>query len=138
MKKKAILYNSNFEKLATLAQYLVHDDWEILSAGDTAKFLQENNIPYTYTKQLEYNPNSDDSFISLYHSVLAAGRDLLSSSFSTDFVVNLVCINVEPVFHKRNDFLEVEKSYNSIELKEMALLAAAAKNYMNVDRKSVV
>lgn len=132
MKKKAILYNSNFEKLATLAQYLVHDDWEILSAGDTAKFLQENNIPYTYIKQLEYNPNSDDSFISLYHSVLAAGRDLLSSSFSTDFVVNLVCINVEPVFHKLNDFLEVEKSYNSIELKEMALLASAAKNYMNV------
>ena len=108
MKKKAILYNSNFEKLATLAQYLVHDDWEILSAGDTAKFLQENNIPYTYTKQLEYNPNSDDNFISLSHSVLAAGRNLLSSSFSTDFVVNLVCINVEPVFHKLNDFLEVE------------------------------
>ena len=132
MKKKAILYNSNFEKLATLAQYLVHDDWEILSAGDTAKFLQENNIPYTYTKQLEYNPNSDDNFISLSHSVLAAGRNLLSSSFSTDFVVNLVCINVEPVFHKLNDFLEVEKSYNSIELKEMALLASAAKNYMNV------
>ena len=45
MKKKAILYTSNFEKLATLAQYLVHDGWEILSAGDTAKFLAENNIP---------------------------------------------------------------------------------------------
>ena len=46
MKKKAILYTSNFEKLATLAQYLVHDDWEIISAGETARFLKENNIPF--------------------------------------------------------------------------------------------
>lgn len=132
MKKKAILYTTNFEKLATLAQYLVHDDWEILSAGETAKFLAENNIPYTFTKQLEHNANSDDSFINLIHSVLAAGRNLLASSFSTESVVNLVCMNVEPTFHKINDFLEVDKTDNCIELKEMTLLASAAKNYMNV------
>lgn len=132
MKKKAILYTSNFEKLATLAQYLVHDGWKILSAGDTAKFLAENNIPCTYTKQLEHNANSDDSFINLIHMVLAAGRNLLASSFSTESVVNLVCMNAEPQFHKLNDFLEVDKADNCIDFTTTTLLSAAAKNYMNV------
>lgn len=132
MKKKAILYTTNFEKLATLAQYLVHDDWEILSAGETGKFLAENNITYTLTKQLEHGVNSTDSFLNLSHMILAAGRNLLASSFYTESVVNLVCMNIEPVYHKINDFREIDKTDNCIELQEMALLASAAKNYMNV------
>lgn len=132
MKKKAILYTSNLEKLALLAQYLVHDDWEILSAGITAKFLEENNIPYTFTKQLENNANSDDSFITLLHEILATGRNLLTTSFATDSEINLVCMNVDPKFRKINDFYEIDKTNNCIEFKKTTLLSAAAKNYMNV------
>lgn len=132
MKKKAILYTNNFEKLATLAQYLVHDNWEILSAGVTADFLKENNIPYTYMKQLEANANTDDNFITLMHMILASGRKLLASSIYTESVVDLVCMNVEPSFRKINDFKETDKTDNCIDLKGITLLHAAAKNYMNV------
>lgn len=132
MKKKAILFTTNFEKLATLAQYLVHDNWEILSAGQTAKFLENNNIPYTFTKSLENNANSDDSFITLLHEILASGRNLMASSFSSESVINLVCMNVEPKIRKINEFYEIDKPDNCIDLKSTALLSAAAKNYMNV------
>lgn len=132
MKKKAILFTTNFEKLATLAQYLVHDNWEILSAGQTAKFLENNNIPYTFTKSLENNANSDDSFITLVHEILASGRNLMASSFSSESVINLVCMDVEPKIRKINDFYEIDKPDNCIDFKSTALLSAAAKNYMNV------
>ncbi len=132
MKKKAIIYTSNFEKLATLSQYLVHDNWEILSAGDAAKFLAENNIPYTYTKQLELNANSDDGFIPLVHMILASGRNLLSSSINADSVIDLVCMNLDVKFNKLNDFMEIDKSDNCIDYKTVNILSAAAKNYMNV------
>lgn len=132
MKKKAILYTTNFEKLATLAQYLVHDNWEILSAGVTAKFLKDNNIPYTFMRQLETNANTDDNFITLMHMILASGRKLLASSIYTESVIDLVCMNVEPSFRKINDFKETDKTDNCIDLKDITLLHAAAKNYMNV------
>ena len=132
MKKKAILYTSNFEKLATLAQYLVHDNWEILSAGKTASFLEDNNIPYTLTKQLEGNANSDDGFLILAHMILASGRNLLSSSIYTESVVSLVCMNVQPWMRKVDDFREIENTDNCFDLKGTTLLLSAAKNYMNV------
>ncbi len=132
MKKKAILYTSNFEKLATLAQYLVHDNWEILSAGVTANYLKDNNIPFTYTKQLEANANSDDGFITLTHMILASGRNLMTSSLFTESVVHLVCMNVEPKIRKINEFREIDKTDNCIDLKTVTLLNSAAKNYMNV------
>ncbi len=132
MKKKAILYTSNFEKLATLAQYLVHDGWEILSAGATAEFLQDNNIPFTMTKTLVSNANSDDSFIQSMHMILAAGRKLLTSTLYTEEVINLVCMNLEPKFRKINEFKEVNKTDNCIDLQHVTLIRAAAKNYMNV------
>ena len=53
MKKKALLYTSNFEKLATLAQTLVHEGWEIISAGATADFLKAQNIAVTIDRSLE-------------------------------------------------------------------------------------
>lgn len=132
MKKKAILYTSNFEKLATLAQYLVHDDWEIISAGETARFLKENNIPFQVAKPLLSNANSDDSFISILHMILASGRNLLESSLYTEDVINLVCMNLEPKFKKINEFKEVNKTENCINLQHVTLIRAAAKNYMNV------
>ena len=119
MKKKAILYTSNFEKLAILAQYLVHDDWEIISAGETARFLKENNIPFQVAKPLLSNANSDDSFISILHMILASGRNLLESSLYTEDVINLVCMNLEPKFKKINEFKEVNKTENCINLQHV-------------------
>lgn len=132
MKKKAILYTTNFEKLATLAQNLVHDDWEIISAGETARFLKENNIPFQVAKSLASNANSDDSFINNLHMILAAGRKLLASSIYTEDVINLVCMNLEPKFKNINEFKEVDKTENIINLQHVTLIRAAAKNYMNV------
>lgn len=132
MKKKAVLYTPNFEKLATLAQSLVHENWEIISAGATADFLKAQNIAVTINRALEEPLNSNDSYIKLMKMITENGRSIQTTASRSEAVVSLACLNVPPTFRKLNDFLEIDKSDNCIDLNIINLIRASAKNYNNV------
>ena len=132
MKKKAVLYTPNFEKLATLAQSLVHENWEIISAGATADFLKAQNIAVTINRALEEPLNSNDSYIKLMKMITENGRSIQTTASRSEAVVSLACLNVPPTFRKLNDFLEIDKSDNCIDFNTINLIRAGAKNYNNV------
>ena len=46
MKNRAILFCDNNDKIETLAEFLVRANWEIISAGETARILTAKNIPF--------------------------------------------------------------------------------------------
>ena len=127
MKKKAVLYTPNFEKLATLAQSLVHENWEIISAGATADFLKAQNIAVTINRALEEPLNSNDSYIKLMKMITENGRSIQTTASRSEAVVSLACLNVPPTFRKLNDFLEIDKSDNCIDLNIINLIRASAK-----------
>ncbi len=130
MKKKALLYTSNTDKLVNLAQFLVHDDWEIISAGSTADFLKKQNIRITVEKSIDSDLYTDDSFSKILTMLLIAGHDF--SKNNTAEKIRLVCINLDTGFRPLNDFKEDDKLDNCIDLKTNFIIRSAAKNYNNV------
>ncbi|MCR5495164.1 MAG: hypothetical protein K6F15_05955 [Treponema sp.] len=132
MKKKALLYTSNFEKLATLAQTLAHEGWEIISAGETADFLKAQNIAVTIDRALEDKFLPNEKLDNLLRLILGTGRQIQTSHTRAENFISLVCANITPTFHKLNDFLENDKSENCIDLNVISVIRAAAKNYANV------
>ena len=132
MKKRAILYTYDFEKLATLAQSLVHEGWEIISAGATADFLRAQNIAVTINRSLDARSIPDEGFMKILRMVLSTGRAIHSSQVYEESFINLVCVNLQPEFHPIQDFLEDNKSDNCIDMNLISLIRAGAKNYSNV------
>ncbi|MBQ5997924.1 MAG: hypothetical protein IJL70_00450 [Treponema sp.] len=132
MKKKAILYTPNFEKLATLAQSLVHENWEIISAGQTADFLKAQNIAVTINRALEDTMIPNDNYVKILNMILGNGRAIQSSHSTSEAFIDLVCVSINPAFKKLNDFLEIDKSENCIDFNTIDLIRAGAKNYNNV------
>lgn len=130
MKKIALLYTSNTDKLVNLAQFLVHDGWEIISAGNTATFLKKQNIHVTVEKSIESDIYSEDSFSNILKMLLNAGRDYSKNSAAQE--IKLVCINMAATFRPLSDFKEDDKPDNCIDLKTNFIIRIAAKNYNNV------
>ena len=69
MKKRAILYTENMENLLSLAEFLVSDNWEIISADETAEFLGSKNIPVTVEKSLLNSSYENDAHLRLLHQI---------------------------------------------------------------------
>ena len=132
MKKKAILLVDNTDRLVNLAQFLVHDGWEILSAGATAAFLKSSNIPVTIDKGLTASINTDPNFIQYIYGITNNTTNRYTTIPEDMPLIDLVCINIKPVFHKLKDFTEVENPENCIDLKRISLLRTSAKNFANV------
>ena len=132
MKKRAIIYTENMEQLPALAEFLICDDWEIVSAGETAAYLNSKHIPITEEKALLSNTPADDSFFRLLQQVTQNESDFYHDSFSTKGAIRLVCVNVKPRYHPLTDFLEESSSDNCIDFKHQTLIRCAAKNYKSV------
>lgn len=132
MKKKAIIYAENTDKLLILANYLSQDDWEIISDGETAEFLAKNLIPYTMEPSLSSTSKGHDRFNSIINLVLNSKQEDDYDSFDFDDSISLVCINVLPKYNIISQFLEESSSENCIDIKHISLIRAAAKNYSNV------
>lgn len=130
MKKKAIIYTENTNKLLALANYLVQDNWEIISAGNTGEFLAKNLIPYTLDQSLIETPKGHDDFTRLLHLVISSKKT--DESFNFEEYISLVCVNIEPKYNELSKFLEESSSENCIDLKRVSLIRTAAKNYTNI------
>ena len=132
MKKRAIIYTENMEQLPQLAEFLICDDWELVSAGETLAYLNSKHIPVTEEKALLSNTPADDSFFRLLQQVTQNESDFYHDSFSTKGAIRLVCVNIKPRYHQLVDFLEESSSDNCINFKHETLIRCAAKNYRSV------
>ncbi len=132
MKKRAIIYTENMEQLPQLAEFLICDDWELVSAGETLAYLNSKHIPVTEEKALLSNTPADDSFFRLLQQVTQNESDFYHDSFNTKGAIRLVCVNIKPRYHPLADFLEESSSDNCINFKHETLIRCAAKNYRSV------
>jgi len=129
MKKRAILYTENMENLLSLAEFLVSDNWEIISAGETAEFLGSKNIPVTVEKSLLNSSYENDAHLKLLHQIDQTENKYSYDGLESAGEVKLVCINIQPKFMPLTSFLEESSSENSIDFKHISLIRYAAKNY---------
>ncbi len=132
MKKQAILLVENTDNLFVLAQFLVHDGWEIISAGNTASFLKNSNIPVTIDKSFTTGINSNTNYLKYVYNIIKNFKN--TNSFNQEEItpIDLVCININPTVYNVKDFSETENPDNSIDIKTVSLIRVAAKNYSNV------
>lgn len=129
MKRRAIIYTENFEQIQPLAEFLVSDDWEILSAGETAAYLAAKNIPVTVEKSLLPSDRENDNYYRLLSQIEQTGNDYNRNSVENIGAIKLVCINLVPSFKPLSEFLEESSSENCINFKHISLIRCAAKNY---------
>ena len=127
MKKKAIIYAENTDRLLTLVNYLVQDDWEIISGGDTAEFLSKNLIPYTMEPSLSSVTKGHDRFTSLINLVInSKSEETYDSYTSLDYedAASLLCVNIQPKYHSIARFLEESSSENCNNQRRKPLITA--------------
>ncbi len=129
MKKRAIIFTENLDRCPSLAEFLVSDDWEIISAGETAAYLASKNIPVTIEKSLLASNRESDDFFRLLQQVEKSASAFGGESLESMAAIKLVCSNIRPSFKPLPAFLEESSSENCIDFKHIALIRCAAKNY---------
>ena len=131
MTKRAILYTENLEGLPALAEFLKSDNWEIISAGESAAYLSAKGIPVTVEKSLLPGNRDNETFSHLVQQIIQNEESTNKDSLENKGSIKLVCANIIPHFHKLPDFLEESNSENCIDIKHIMLIRTAAKNYNN-------
>lgn len=129
MKKRALLYTQDPSGIEGLAKFLVQDDWEIVSNGEAAKVLSQNNFPYIANEALNSQTQWSDTFLSTLKTIIGTRLDNQSIAPNADNIF-LVCINIKKQVNGTTNtqiFFD-----NTIDLKYITLIRAAAQNYMNV------
>jgi phosphoribosylaminoimidazolecarboxamide formyltransferase/IMP cyclohydrolase len=140
MKQRALISVFNKDGILGLASYLSGADWEIVSTGGTAKYLQENNIPVTDVSAVTGFPECLDGRVKTLHPAIHAGllarRDLPSHMETLEkqglSPIDLVCVNLYPFFEKVRAGLSLEETVEFIDIGGPTMLRSAAKNYRDV------
>ena len=131
MKNRAILFCENNDKIETLAEFLVRSNWEIISAGETARILTANNIPFREYECLDNSDPDGEVFPNLVKNILNAGRTAYFSDDSED-QISLVCTNLNITNMPAKQLYNLYFVKKEISLKKTFMLHAAVKNYNSV------
>jgi phosphoribosylaminoimidazolecarboxamide formyltransferase/IMP cyclohydrolase len=140
MKRRALFSVFDKDGISELAAYLTGADWEILSTGGTAKYLQEKDIPVTDVSAITGFPECLDGRVKTLHPAIHGGllarRDLPSHRETLDRLgigpIDLVCVNLYPFFEKVRAGLSLEETVEFIDIGGPTMLRSAAKNYRDV------
>ena len=131
MKNRAILFCENNDKIETLAEFLVRSNWEIISAGETARILTAKNIPFREYECLDNSDPDGEIFPNLVKNILKAGRTSYFSDDSED-QITLVCTNLNITNMTANQLYNLYFIKKEISIKKTFMLHAAIKNYSSV------
>ncbi|NLJ70572.1 MAG: bifunctional phosphoribosylaminoimidazolecarboxamide formyltransferase/IMP cyclohydrolase [Clostridiaceae bacterium] len=141
MKKRALISVSDKTGLADLAQSLLKLDYEIISTGGTAKFLQDHDLAVTAVEEITGFPECFDGRVKTLHPKIHGGllarRDLedhMQSAIELEIpMIDLVVVNLYPFAETM--LQQGENSTTCIEQIDIggpAMLRSAAKNYDSV------
>ena len=140
-KKRALISVSDKTGLADLAQSLLNLNYEIISTGGTAKFLQDHNLAVTAVEDITGFPECFDGRVKTLHPKIHGGllarRDLeshMQSALELEIpMIDLVVVNLYPfeeTMLKQGDNLA--SCIEQIDIGGPAMLRSAAKNYNSV------
>ena len=138
--KTAIISVFDKTNILAIANFLIKNNFEILSSGGTYKYLTENISSENITKIEDYTnfPEILDGRVKTLHPKIYGG--ILSRSNNADddkqlndhsiLKFNLVIVNLYP-FEKKlfNEFNELDEAIENIDIGGVSLIRAAAKNY---------
>jgi phosphoribosylaminoimidazolecarboxamide formyltransferase/IMP cyclohydrolase len=140
MRRRALISVFNKDGVAELAACLAGLDWEILSTGGTARYLEEQGIPVTEVSSVTGFPECLDGRVKTLHPAIHAGllarRDMGAHIETLERqgigLIDLVCVNLYPFFEKLRAALSLEETIEFIDIGGPAMLRSAAKNYRDV------
>lgn len=139
MGKKAILFTEDKSNLLQLATYLVQNDWELISDGETAEFLEKNSIFVAQSLPILGTSQAHNDFTNILNLIMntyiPSEEDFnMSDKNDTDDheIAPLVCVNIVPQYEKLNVKDDISSISNKIDYKHISLIRAAAKNCQNV------
>lgn len=138
MKKKALIFTENSDGVLELAQFLLSDEWEIISNGNAAAILQSAHIPFITNEALQSTTQWNDTFLNTLRSIISTRLDSSNLVSASDSIF-LVCINIDQnvrgnITPKSTIDDDDQNPYSGdyIDVKYISLIRAAARNYRNV------
>ena len=135
MRRKAIIFTEDYKNLLQLTAYLVQDDWELVSGGETAEFLEKNSISVSNDPSLTSASRSGDGFTTILNLVMNSRIQKANNPRTADNITEiapLACVNIIPKYENLDTENENVSIANKIDHKHISLIRAAAKNYMNI------
>lgn len=141
MKKRALISLSDKKNILPFAQKLIKLDYEIISSGGTAKYLNDNGIEVLYVSDITKFPEIMDGRVKtlnpLIHGGILANRQIpqhLEQAQQLDIhLIDIVCVNLYP-FKKTLDNPDSTHAeiIENIDIGGPTLIRSAAKNYDSV------
>ncbi len=140
MKKRAIISVYKKDGIIDFAQFLIDQDWEILSTGGTAAHLKDHGITVTDVSSVTHFPECLDGRVKTLHPAIHAGllakRDNIAHVEKIKELgiqpIDLVCVNLYPFFEKVQENLPFDQTIEFIDIGGPTMLRSAAKNFQDV------
>lgn len=140
MQKQALISVSDKSNLLEFAQFLVAQDYKLLSTGGTFKHLQENGIEVTEVKDVTGFPEILDGRVKSLHpaihgGIMARRSDENHMATIQELGINpidLVIVNLYPFFEKMNTGLSEAEMIEFIDIGGPSMLRSSAKNFYDV------
>lgn len=140
MQKQALISVSDKSNLVEFAQFLVAQDYKILSTGGTYKHLQDHGIEVTEVKDVTGFPEILDGRVKSLHPAIHGGimarrsdenhmKTIESLGINP---IDLVIVNLYPFFEKMNTGLSEAEMIEFIDIGGPSMLRSSAKNFYDV------
>lgn len=131
---KAYISVANKENIEILAKNLIDKKYEIISTGNTYKYLKEKGIEATESSSITGFSELLDGKVKSLHPEIFAGilankEERLDKNIKA---FDLVAVDLYPFEDYMDKNVELETLIKNIDIGGVALLRAAAKNYQNV------
>ena len=139
--KRAILSVWNKNNIVKLANFLILNDFEILSTGGTKSILKDNHIPVTSVSSFTEMEEIMNGRVKTLHPKIFAG--ILADQDNIEHMNDLLKINARPIdlvvvnlypFEKmsKDSALSMDTLIEYIDIGGPSMLRAAAKNYKSI------
>ena len=136
-KKFALISVSNKSNLEDITNYLIKNNFQIISTGGTFKKLKELNLPVLSISEITKFPEIMDGRVKTLHPNVHAGLLARKKDDSTLQDLNIHRINVlivnfypfEKTINKKN--VDFEESIENIDIGGPAMVRAGSKNFEN-------
>ncbi len=139
MVNRALLSVSDKSNLSELARTLTALGWELLASGGTAKAIAEAGMPVTTVEHFTHSPEILGGRVKTLHpaihgGILARGEpDVQDLARVGGQLIDLVVVNLYPFEQAiAKDGVSEQEAIEQIDIGGVALLRAAAKNFLRV------
>ncbi len=133
MKKRAYISVFNKENIEIPAKKLINSGYEIISTGNSAKYLEQKGIKVTESSKITgFNELLSGKVKSLHPEIFAGILADENEVQTLDFPpIDVVIVNLYPFESYAGHDFEIETLIKNIDIGGVALLRAGAKNYQN-------